>query len=55
MESKVRGEIMGVYRLEKKIREREMTPVVLDFGSLNESKWDKQKKGNLPENMEEYE
>jgi hypothetical protein len=46
---------MTVYKLKKKIRDSEMTPIVLDLGSLKESKEDKQKKGNLPTNKEEYE
>jgi hypothetical protein len=46
---------MGVYKLKKKTRESEIIPAVLDLGSLKGSKEDKQKKGNLPENMEEYE
>lgn len=45
---------MVTYKLEKN-RESEMAPVVLDIGCLKESGEDKQKKGNLPENVEEYE
>ena len=55
MESKVRGEKMAVYKLKKKIRESELTPVILDLGDVQKAGWDERKKGNIPEYKEESE
>ncbi len=44
---------MGAYKLKKKIRENELTPVILDLGVVKEDGWNKSKKDNLLVNKEE--